>query len=82
MNESPNADTAETPGGAKQTPAPSAPSERLVTRKELAATLGVCSGSIARMIARGALPPPDLRLNHKVSGWWASTLQRRLGSWR
>lgn len=49
--------------------------DRIIWRQELQRTLGVSLDTMTRyMKTPGKLPPPDVKLNPKKTGWKVSTL--------
>lgn len=49
--------------------------DRLILRRDLQATMDVCSETIRRWMASGKLPEPDVQLTRRTMGWRLSTLR-------
>lgn len=49
--------------------------DRVILRKDLGETLGVCSETIRRWMLTGKLPKPDINLSRRTRGWKLSTLR-------
>jgi len=50
--------------------------DRVVFRRELMDTLGVCSETLRRWSKAKKLPPPDVNMSQRTRGWRLSTLRR------
>lgn len=49
--------------------------DRMVWRKQLTETMGVCSETVRLWLKAGKLPKPDVSVSAKVMGWKLSTLR-------
>lgn len=54
---------------------PADPADQVIFRPDLMKRLGVCSETIRRYLKDKKLPPPDVAMSAKKTGWRLSTLR-------
>lgn len=49
---------------------------KMIHRRQLRETLGVCGKTISKYIKTGKIPKPDKQVSNRDQWWWPSTLEQ------